>query len=82
MYPFNLKETELMLRTNNSVLDRYQILQLYIVRRTCFTYLLVNGHLNEFIFRQNFFIQLLHSIHCVQVDQKENTTGNQVRIDC
>jgi len=31
IYPFNLQETELMLQANNSVLDRYQILQLYMV---------------------------------------------------
>jgi len=31
IYPFDLKETELMLKANNSVLDRYQILQLYMV---------------------------------------------------
>lgn len=31
IYPFNLRETELMLRSKNSVLDRYQILQLYMV---------------------------------------------------
>lgn len=31
IYPFNLKETELMLQAKNSVLDRYQILQLYMV---------------------------------------------------
>ena len=31
IYPFNLQETELMLKANNNVLDRYQILQLYMV---------------------------------------------------
>ncbi len=31
IYPFNLQETELMLQDKNSVLDRYQILQLYMV---------------------------------------------------
>ncbi len=31
IYPFNLYETELMLKQRNNVLDRYQILQLYMV---------------------------------------------------
>lgn len=31
VYPFNLQETELMLKAQDSVLDRYQILQLYMV---------------------------------------------------
>ena len=31
MFPFNLEESEQMLRAKNSVLDRYQILQLYMV---------------------------------------------------
>ncbi len=31
IYPFNLRETELLLQSNNNVLDRYQILQLYMV---------------------------------------------------
>ena len=31
IYPFNLSETELLLQSNNNVLDRYQILQLYMV---------------------------------------------------
>lgn len=31
MYPFNLRETELMLQSKNCVFDRYQILQLYMV---------------------------------------------------
>jgi len=31
IYPFNLRETELMLKSRQNVLDRYQILQLYMV---------------------------------------------------
>lgn len=31
IHPFNLREAELMLKVDNSVLDRYQILQLYMV---------------------------------------------------
>ncbi len=30
IYPFNLRETELMLKSKHSVLDRYQILQIYM----------------------------------------------------